>query len=451
MSGLRVNLITKNPFRVFLFFFASTLTVGFFLQLLLLPVLFPSLHAGNGLLLGHDSVNTHARILSLLPQIQALGIKALIPFSSMDYYYYIVGFFYLAISPNPFVILPLNCLMISFGALFLYLFLNKYSQKPEHALIATLPLVLLPSSLGLYTQLQRDCFVIAGVSGTLWAWNHILDKLRRQTIPEISSQLTLIASLYVVYLFRGYLLPAIIGFLFITFITVALFTFIKESPVKRYHWLLQSTAFMIFLTLLFSSLRNPEIRVSLKNHEQMDQEIANKPNYSPTLDWYKTDWLPPFVEEKAMSLQRTRKGFLFESSFGSFNLDEGVEFHRFADIVSYLPRSLQLSLFAPFPAHWFQNAKSSTGSLFRKAMVVEMIFLYLCTIGCLLLLIKKNDLSLNLTIICAILPVILYPLVVINLGTLYRLRFPWIVFIYAFGFLQGLSTIKPFTKLMFRS
>lgn len=117
------------------------------------------------------------------------------------------------------------------------------------------------------------------------------------------------------------------------------------------------------------------------------------------------------------------------SNAGSL-IDAGVQFRSNADIVRYLPRAIEIGFFAPFPNMWWTAGKQ-VGTSGRILAGVEMLVTYL--LECLALIgvwIKRKVLAVWLLSFLILIGIIALGLIVVNIGSLYRLRYPfWILLV----------------------
>jgi hypothetical protein len=109
------------------------------------------------------------------------------------------------------------------------------------------------------------------------------------------------------------------------------------------------------------------------------------------------------------------------------NIDSNVELTNNEDLVRYLPRAAVLGLFAPFPSAWFERG-NSVGYLGRLLGGLETFLMYgvelLAIVG---LWRGRRHLSVWLLFSIAAMGTIALGLVVINVGTLYRLRYVFLI------------------------
>jgi hypothetical protein len=114
------------------------------------------------------------------------------------------------------------------------------------------------------------------------------------------------------------------------------------------------------------------------------------------------------------------------SSAGS-NVDSEVELQNFGDLVMYLPRAVEIGFLAPFPNMWFTRGVE-VGRTGRLIVGAEMlgIYLLLVLVGATIFVERKRMLVWFLFIVAA-LGCVSLAYVVVNIGALYRLRYPYFV------------------------
>lgn len=107
------------------------------------------------------------------------------------------------------------------------------------------------------------------------------------------------------------------------------------------------------------------------------------------------------------------------------NIDADTQFHSMTDMILYLPRAIFVGLFAPFPSMWF-GAGSQVGSSGRLLSGFEMLLTYLIEILALVgFWLKRENLVAWLLALTVGMGATSLGLIVINIGTLYRVRYPF--------------------------
>ena len=122
-----------------------------------------------------------------------------------------------------------------------------------------------------------------------------------------------------------------------------------------------------------------------------------------------------------------RRRFIIEGAQRSGSMiDENVVFTSRADVISYIPRALEIGYLAPFPSMWFTTGYS-VGLAGRLLSGIEMALTYLLEIlACIFIWRnRKYFSSWLLLLLTTLLGMLALGLVVVNAGTLYRMRYPF--------------------------
>ncbi len=105
------------------------------------------------------------------------------------------------------------------------------------------------------------------------------------------------------------------------------------------------------------------------------------------------------------------------------NLDADVQFNSLGDVIRYLPRALLIGLFAPFPNMWFATGERA-GLSGRLLSGVETLMMYIVEMLALVGLWRsRRRLSAWLLLLIVVVCVTALGLVVINVASLYRMRY----------------------------
>ncbi len=140
----------------------------------------------------------------------------------------------------------------------------------------------------------------------------------------------------------------------------------------------------------------------------------------------------------------------FTSSGGTTaasNIDKGIDFCKNEDLIRYIPRALQIAFFAPFPSSWFATEQRNSSSLEIYISAMEMVYCYIAYIGLLYWLVsyRRWNMALVVPVAFALGLTLLLGLTVANVGTLYRMRFPFAMIFVSIG-MAGLLRIVCFAR-----
>lgn len=115
------------------------------------------------------------------------------------------------------------------------------------------------------------------------------------------------------------------------------------------------------------------------------------------------------------------------------NIDADTQFNSMTDMILYLPRAVFVGLFAPFPSMWFA-AGSQVGTSGRLLSGFEMLLTYLLEILAVVgFWQKRQNLVAWLLALTVGMGATSLGLIVINIGTLYRVRYPFWMMLTIFG------------------
>ena len=135
---------------------------------------------------------------------------------------------------------------------------------------------------------------------------------------------------------------------------------------------------------------------------------------------------------QGFGLQVDPTGETVPSSAGS-DIDKGVRFNSFADIIRYVPRAVVVGFLAPFPNMWFAAGKQA-GSAARLLSGFETLLTYLIeSLALFGLWSGRKQLATWFVALAATSGIVVLGLIVNNIGALYRLRYPFWVLLVVLG------------------
>jgi hypothetical protein len=122
-----------------------------------------------------------------------------------------------------------------------------------------------------------------------------------------------------------------------------------------------------------------------------------------------------------------------ELSAVASNIDNEVQFNTMGDLIRYLPRAAAIGFFAPFPNMWFVKG-AQVGRTGRLLAGFETLITYGLEIVALagLWQLRKN-LAAWLLAVTVVLGLTALGLIVLNIGSLYRFRYPFLMIIVVFA------------------
>ena len=143
----------------------------------------------------------------------------------------------------------------------------------------------------------------------------------------------------------------------------------------------------------------------------------------------------------AMQVGWARDRFINRYATAGSNLDTDVKLQTLGDLIRYSPRAVEIGLLAPFPSMWFRVGQrvGLTGRLWIGA---EMAAFYLLLIlACVTLVRERRRLVVWFLFSTVVLACMVLAYVIINVGALYRIRYPYFIPIILLG-VQGLKFLN---------
>lgn len=176
------------------------------------------------------------------------------------------------------------------------------------------------------------------------------------------------------------------------------------------------TASAILWLPVYRDSDNPRHR----EREAAKARVINSTEMRPVVRWW----------QLGAQVSTVRLRFVTMYPEASANIDVNVQFTNTMDLIRYLPRATVIGFFAPFPKMWFETG-NSVGSLGRILAGVEMLLMYvieaLAMVGLWRGWRARRGLSVWLLFSIAAIGTIALGLVVANVGTLYRLRYVFLI------------------------
>lgn len=429
-----------NQRKVFGAVFLFVLIAGVLLQWVVIPA--TPWHAGHGLIAGWDWVSFHADAVKLAEKIEHAGWKAwqLRPEGNAPVGIAAAAYALTSIH-EPWVLLPLNGLLYGLAAAVLSGMVFTLSGDRRSALWVVLPMLAFPSAAMIWGQIHKDVWMLPGSLLILSFW---IGLGRAKTIDRSTAWLLarVLAGALLVWIVRPYASKV---FLLASMVAAAiLFAARVRDKSLQFAWLSMLLAGLI-IQLIVIQLLNPTTdqpqTVTVQTELVTGQSKPGEPSKiepettaaqaepvaaQPTCATWKQSPPLPLIDGHLAGLACMREGFRTGYPDAGSNIDTDVIFTNVTDIFNYLPRALQISLFAPFPDSWLGLAHSSGGGFMRLIAGAEILVLYGALIGWLWLpWFSRHDRGVLLAVLgFSITAVLIYALVICNVGTLYRMRYP---------------------------
>ncbi len=404
-------------------FFSYTTSVALLFQYLVLPMV-PSLHAGQGLL-SQDSLYFHRVAQTLADAIARDGWSAWTPWPTPSAHgnVAVLAALYAIFGPNPSSAIPINaCIHASSGLLLILIGRELSSSRPAHwgALVAACLFIGFPSALNWYGQIHKDGYGILGFLLVLYSGVKLLrlERLREAANPLIAAgaglALTAFARPNNLQLFQimavGMLVLAAIMF-------------------RRMNIRSALQAFFSVMIILTATIVHPPVG-------QLDESIGSAYSEQETgalanWHWTPSSVLPAVVDVFAQKLSNLRVFMaahgVRENAGSMVDLDSMPS--NMGEFLGYLPRATMVGMFAPFPGNWLSKI-----SLARMVGVAETFLWYVIFPGLLWSAWqRRRDPVLWWLLGCALTILTVESYMTANLGTLHRVRYPFLFVLILLG------------------
>jgi hypothetical protein len=426
--------------------FAYVVAVGLLVQLYLLPQVVPTWHRGEGLMVRTDSYAFHTMAADLARRIESEGWSAWELRPDGQAPAGIAAAVYVFTAPKPWTLLPLNGALHATAGVVLLGLVGRFAADRRSALVAVLPFIFFPSALRWTTQIHKDGFTILGFLAFVFALCLILDGTRWAALPGRVAPAILLAVLgfVLVWAVRDYvaLMLCILAAPTAVLVPGRVRREVQAGRLPRGRVVVAVLTMLgLFAGLATLAGSDPAGGGGGRAERQLEGSLDLEERSGVRLaEWRQEPWMPDVVDRLFRSVARRRLIYTTRYPEAGSNIDRQVAFRSFTEIVGYLPRAAQIALLAPFPADWFAPGAHASSILTRTAAAPEMLAVY----GSLLLLPYaawrwKSRLDFWVLVWICLGMLVGYGLVVANVGTLYRMRYPYIMLIVAISLAAILS------------
>jgi hypothetical protein len=456
-------------------FFAYAALVALLVQLVLLPYVFPAWHAGHGLLVGGDSMLFHPMAVDRVQKIHTQGWSV---WELRPQYQAPVGIaaaIYALTVPQPWVLIPLNAALHATAGIILLRIIQVFLPNWKLAIWCVLPFLLYPSAMTWYTQIHKDGFFIAGNLLFLYGWI-ALTQLKTWSCPWWRLFLAILWMLLgsiLVWVVRPYGVQMIQGAGVLLAIECTGILAWRGIQAKL-PWRKAIIGILLMWALLFliSPLAQGGIEAELPKpapqkvvvkkpvpKKTVQKKTARKKTVRkkivpkkavpkkavPKFVWHKSNWLPDFLDRKLYQVAVSRYVFIRVYRQAGSNIDVQTNFSRAWDIIAYVPRATQIAFLAPFPNQWFGQGTLEANTMMRRISALEMTGVYLALIFLPYALWRWRQRSqMWVVLVFSGSLMIVYVLAIPNVGTVYRMRYGFLMTIVALGIAGALAAQQQF-------
>lgn len=425
-------------------------------HLCFIPLVFPT--AANGLF-GPDAKVFHALAVRISDAIAAHGwtlasFDSAVNFNSAGYGNSYsdnvgiatwLGIIYAVLDANPGWAIISNAVAHAAAAMVLWSLSTRLvagrTGNVAGAIAATL-YVVFPSSLIWVAQPAKDAYANLGFLCIYWAWA-TLSASRPNTKPLLPAAV-LGAGFVLLAAVRPQYLPVAgaacaVG-LFGVLICHWCLPDASGNAFKKYVKWVAILVLIVGVTAAYRLTAHTETNTLLSRVENNISEIC-KTTSCNVVPWQRDSisWLPAWIDhqfEKITALRTNLILYGLKDGAGSM-IDSDRRPANSRELIALVPRSAEVALFAPFPDQWHQYLTP-----FRLFSLIETVVWYLLAPGVLFALVRPSSARLWLLLMMASSALVLLGLITANIGTLHRIRYPFLfcfILVGAIGWLQLLA------------
>ena len=297
-------------------------------------------------------------------------------------------------------------------------------------LLVSVLFIVFPSSLNWYAQLHKDGYAILGLLLVLYSW------VKWTSVDNYKSKLFLFLA---GNLIGGVLLLSVrtyaVDVLFLAIVLLFLISLSSNLINKRMLWkaIVGGVSVIVIIGLLVMYAHTYKVgtdvdRYRISNVKDIHIAMGINCPTSESWEWQSNGIFPAKLDGYAKAATEIRLAFLCAAYESASNQDRHKAPENIIDIVGYLPRVLQIALFAPFPDTWFKEV-----SITKIIGWVEIFAWYLFAPGIILLLWQRPIQQVWIVLGFVFVFLLVYGYVIPNLGTLHRIRYPFLMMLMLLG------------------
>jgi hypothetical protein len=348
---------------LWLAFYLYSLTVGLLVQFVILPIIFPSAHWKDGLMVGGDWVQFHTEGVEIAKRVQQEGwsvwtLRHPISGQAMSG---IAGLFYAITGIHkPWVLLPFNAFLHASAGLILYILLRLLDISKKTALIFTIPFIIFPTSLTWVSQIHKDGLYILGMYLTFLSLALAFsNEIKKNVISILAGVL---GALVFFTVGREYALK-IVYYFYALFLSISLLTATISLVWKGRESFLRYGKTVLVFFVIFATYGLLQLQTQTQTQIQTE--------------WYWNPYIPDKIENLFYTLAVWRNEIWAQYLSGRPGaIDEDIKFRSVGDFIEYTPRALTVGFFSPFPRFWFSQGSTTGGTIARYITPFEAIYLW---------------------------------------------------------------------------
>ena len=426
--------------------FSVTLCLSLVLQLWIIPAIFNSPGASEGLVV-LDSIGFDEIAKSKASEISAQGWSAWELRPSGQSPAGIASIFYVLLGKTPVSVLPYNSVIHALSACVTMEILKKYFAVLP-SLIGAIVFAFNPAGLEWAAQIHRDGIFILGNLMLIWSLTTLFEYVQAgntQVLPRSVLVFALASiGLSCIWIARPYWLQ--VSLVSCSILMVRYICELKKArKAKRFvNYLLALCVFfgILLVQIWFVEVDTRFEPISLPSSAVGSREIGNSGNNenngnngnksSGDITWESSALIPDRIEETLYRISIARAGAI--SQGGNSLIDTDYKLNSVGAFVRIMPRAFQVGMFSPFPDLWVGNASTPAMTIGRRIVGIMTVFYYLCLTGTLMTILRlRSNSSIWVTATVCVVGIVIYYLSYPNIGTLIRYRYAFYMLLVAFG------------------
>jgi len=318
-----MNFNRVSSFQIWNIFFIYSVFVSLAVQFVILPIIFPQHHFGDGLLNGGDWVFYHTAAVQASNEINlngwsswelrpsGFGIVGIVSaiYSFCDIY-------------QPYVLIPLFSALHAIGALSIFMLIENIGGNRNIAFYSSIPFLIFPSSLLWVSQILKDSFAISGSLLVLYGLVSLfrvlkVEALRDQIKTQLFSVLFIMSGFLFIWLVRPYFIPIWLGYMLLVLFILDILLIMSFLNKKVSVWLVVSIL-IVQLSLIFSIqvLRGKAVQDESSHLEFRGKAVQDESSH--------LEFRGKAVQDESSHLEFRGKGVQDESSHLEFR-GKGVQ------------------------------------------------------------------------------------------------------------------------------
>jgi len=377
-------IVLSNPWRdrtawvLFALAFLGTCAVAWMVQLVLLPYFLPQLHAGHGMLVGGDSAGMNLTAVDLAARIQKEGWSAWELRPAGNAPTGIAAALYVFVTPEPYMLVPLNALVHAAGGMTIYLIAYLISANRRASVLAALPFLLFPSAASWYAQIHKDGIFALGMLLCALGWMQVFRRdFWAAPLPRLAALFVPIAlGLFLVWLVRPHIM--------IMMQAVSLVTTLFGVSLVVWWWCgrflggarsLMAVFVLVMIPVLVVLVKPSDYRV-----ESWKGDVVARETVMPYMPGHCVleRGMNASADKLSSTVAAMRDFYISGNSYknAKSNMDTDFVPGTVCNLVGYLPRALQIGFLAPFPAQWMADGSIAASTMMRRVISIETLAVY---------------------------------------------------------------------------